>query len=80
MVPLGLPSLCLQDGPAGPRPAYGVTQFPAGLTTACTWDKELIYQRSKAMGQEFYDLGIHIALTPVTGGPIGRNPLSVAMA
>lgn len=26
------------------------------------------------MGQEFYDLGVHIALAPVTGGPLGRAP------
>jgi beta-glucosidase len=26
------------------------------------------------MGQEFYDLGIHVALAPVTGGPLGRSP------
>jgi beta-glucosidase len=24
------------------------------------------------MGQEFYDLGVHVALAPVTGGPLGR--------
>lgn len=34
-----------------------------------------MYQRSKAMGQEFYDVGVHIALAPVTGGPLGRAPL-----
>lgn len=73
----GLPALCLEDGPAGVRPIVGVTQFPAGLTTACTWDKDLMYQRSKAMGQEFYDVGVHIALAPVTGGPLGRAPLCV---
>lgn len=26
------------------------------------------------MGQEFYDLGVHVALAPVTGGPLGRAP------
>lgn len=45
------------DGPAGVRPADGHTQFPAGVTTAATWDRELIYNRSRTMGQEFYDLG-----------------------
>jgi beta-glucosidase len=47
----------LADGPAGVRPADGHTQFPAGVTTAATWDRELIYNRSRTMGQEFYDLG-----------------------
>ena len=40
------------------RPARGVTQFPAGITTAATWDRDLMYARGKAMGQEFYDQGI----------------------
>lgn len=26
------------------------------------------------MGQEFYDLGVNMALAPVTGGPLGRAP------
>jgi hypothetical protein len=78
---LGVPALCMSDGPAGrtstvtvqvfvsrakpvqfsatgARPARGVTQFPAGITTAATWDRELIYNRSNAMGQEFYDQGV----------------------
>ena len=62
------------DGPAGVRPATGKTQFPAGVTTAATWDRNLTYQRAISMGQEFYDLGIHVALAPVTGGPLGRSP------
>jgi hypothetical protein len=43
---------------SGVRPALGVTQFPAGVTTAATWDRELIYNRSLAMGQEFRDQGV----------------------
>lgn len=53
----GIPEFCLQDGPAGVRPVHGVSQFPAGLTTAATWDRDLIYARAAAMGQEFYDQG-----------------------
>ncbi|KIY47524.1 beta-D-xylosidase/beta-D-glucosidase [Fistulina hepatica ATCC 64428] len=68
---LGIPTFCLEDGPAGVRPVHGVSQFPAGLTTAATWDRELIYNRSYAMGAEFYDQGVNIALAPVTGGPLG---------
>ncbi|KAI5455462.1 hypothetical protein NCC49_000272 [Naganishia albida] len=71
---LNIPQICLQDGPTGPRPVDGHTQFPAGVTSAATWDRELIYERSRAMGQEFYDLGVHVALAPVTGGPLGRAP------
>lgn len=54
---LGLNFTCLLDGPAGPRPVYGASQFPAGVTTAATWDRDLIYARAAAMGQEFHDLG-----------------------
>lgn len=72
---LGLPSLCFLDGPTGPRFATGVTQMPSELTTAATWDRDLMYKRAHHMGQEFYNLGVHTALGPVTGGPMGRSPL-----
>lgn len=52
---LGIPILCLQDGPAGVRPVQGSSQFPAGQAVAATWDRELFYARGHAMGQEFYD-------------------------
>ncbi|KAH8916735.1 glycoside hydrolase family 3 protein [Atractiella rhizophila] len=72
---VGFPGLCLADGPAGPRPAKeGVTQLPAGVTTAATWNQDLIYQRAVVIGQEFADLGVNVALGPVTGGPLGRAP------
>lgn len=73
---LGIPKLCLQDGPAGVRPARGVTQFPAGITAAATWDRDLIYQRALAMGKEFYEQGVNVAFAPVTGGPLGRAVLN----
>ena len=52
---LGIPILCLQDGPAGARPIQGSSQFPAGQAIAATWDRGLMYQRGLAMGQEFRD-------------------------
>ena len=42
---------------------------------AATWDRELIYERAAALGVEFRGKGIHVALAPVTGGPLGRSPL-----
>jgi beta-glucosidase len=33
-----------------------------------------MHARGQAMGQEFADLGVNIALSPVTGGPLGRAP------
>ncbi|KAF5350410.1 hypothetical protein D9758_012464 [Tetrapyrgos nigripes] len=71
---LGIEGFCLEDGPAGVRPVHGVSQFAVGLAAAASWDEELIYKRSLAMGQEYYDEGVHIALAPVTGGPLGRAP------
>jgi beta-glucosidase len=59
---LNFTGLCLQDGPAAIRVADYASVFPAGLTTAATWDKTLFYQRAAAMGQEFKDKGAHIIL------------------
>ncbi|QRV89390.1 glycoside hydrolase family 3 protein [Ceratobasidium sp. AG-Ba] len=72
---LNIPSFCLQDGPAGVRPATFASQFPAEVTVAATWDRDLFYDRAAALGVEFRGKGIHIALAPVTGGPLGRSPL-----
>jgi len=72
---LGVPALCLQDGPAGVRPTYGVTQWAAETTLGATWDVDLIYQSALAMGKEFRAQGVNVALAPVSGGPYGRSPL-----
>ncbi len=71
---VGLNALCLQDGPAGVRPARRVSQFPAGVTTAATWDRDLMASRAEAIAEEFRDKGVNIWLGPVTGGPLGRAP------
>ncbi|KAB5590285.1 Beta-glucosidase [Ceratobasidium theobromae] len=73
---LKIPAFCLQDGPAGVRPADFASQFPAQVTVAATWDRDLFYGRAAALGAEFRGKGIHIALAPVTGGPLGRSPLA----
>lgn len=72
---LGIPSLCLNDGPSGVRGTLNVSQFPAQITTAATWDTELAAHRAAAMGREFHDLGVNYMFAPVTGGPLGRSPL-----
>ncbi|KAJ7647678.1 putative beta-glucosidase [Roridomyces roridus] len=71
---LGLTALCLEDGPLGVRPVRRVSQFPAGVTTAATWNRDLMAARGTALGQEFHDKGVNIWLGPVTGGPLGRSP------
>ncbi|CZR50174.1 related to beta-glucosidase 1 precursor [Phialocephala subalpina] len=71
---LGFGGLCLQDGPVGIRLADLASTFPAGLTAAATWDKDLIYDRGKAIGSEFRGKGANVILGPV-GGPLGRHLL-----
>ncbi|CZR61747.1 related to beta-glucosidase 1 precursor [Phialocephala subalpina] len=60
---IGFPGLCLSDGPAAVRPADLVSVFPAGLTAAASWDRDLIYQR-----------GLFLGSRPVAR-PLGRHPL-----
>jgi len=59
---LNFTGFCLMDGPAGIRAADLASSFPAGLTAAASWDKDLIYQRGQAIGQEFRDKGSQIYL------------------
>lgn len=67
---LGIPSLCLQDGPNGVRFTDFVTHFPSGLAVGSTFNRELMRLKGKAMGKEFKDKNVHIALAP-TVGPLG---------
>ncbi|EHK21802.1 glycoside hydrolase family 3 protein [Trichoderma virens Gv29-8] len=68
------PGLCIQDGPLSLRNADLVSTFPAGVTTAATWDRALIYARGKALAAEFRGKGAHVLIGPVAG-PLGRHPL-----
>ncbi|GAA5936851.1 uncharacterized protein JCM15063_000080 [Sporobolomyces koalae] len=66
-----IPSICYGDGPTGPVSRFS-SQYPAQLTAAATFDRELIHERAQAMGAEFHDLGIHVPLSIVVG-PMGRS-------
>lgn len=70
---IGFGYFCLQDGPVGIRGVDKVTVFPAGVTTASTWDRELMYIRSRAMGVENRIKGVNVALAPAVGA-LGRAP------
>ncbi|CAG8959275.1 hypothetical protein HYFRA_00013044 [Hymenoscyphus fraxineus] len=70
---VGFPGLALQDGPLGLRFADNATAFPAGITVGATWNKELMYLRGKAHGQEARLKGINVLLGPCVG-PLGRMP------
>ncbi|KAG8807101.1 hypothetical protein FRC17_004655 [Serendipita sp. 399] len=69
---LGIPSLCLNDGPAGIRQTHNVTGFPTGINAASTFSKRLMTARGVALGEEFRGKGIHVYLGPSLD--IARNP------
>ncbi|EHL02638.1 putative beta-glucosidase L [Glarea lozoyensis 74030] len=70
---IGFRSLCLQDGPLGVRGASSVTAFPPGVQAASTWDRALMRDRGKGIGQQSKALGVNVILGPVAG-PLGKIP------
>ncbi|MEO6602876.1 MAG: glycoside hydrolase family 3 C-terminal domain-containing protein, partial [Polyangiaceae bacterium] len=60
-----IPALSLQDGPAGVRDFSGVTGFPAPITLAASWDRELVEAWGSAMGAEMRGKGVMIQLGPM---------------
>ncbi|CAN8100736.1 unnamed protein product [Discula destructiva] len=70
---VGFPQLQLQDGPLGLRFADNATAFPAGVTVAASWSKDLMYKRGVAHGNEARGKGINVLLGPSVG-PLGRMP------
>ncbi|TVY80751.1 putative beta-glucosidase G [Lachnellula suecica] len=72
---VGFSGMCVSDGPAAVNPGDLVSIFPAGITAAATWDRDLMYQRAFALGSEFKGKGVNIALAPV-GAALGRHPLA----
>ncbi|KAL1689315.1 glycoside hydrolase family 3 protein [Schizophyllum commune] len=67
---LGIPALCMQDGPAGVRATDGVTGFPPGIAVASTFSKRLMRARGEAIAQEFRGKGVKCVESP----PYSRNP------
>lgn len=59
---LGFDGLCFSDGPAGYSRSDGVSVFASGITVAATWDRNLMYQRAVALGEEFRAKGAHVHL------------------
>lgn len=68
---LGVPQLCFADAPAGIRGQEFVSAFPAGLHAAATFDKDLMHAYGLALGNEYREKGVNVALGPVCG-PLGR--------
>lgn len=81
----GIPSLFMCDGPHGLRKQEDVadmlgvhasrpaTCFPAEVTTAGSWDPELLEQIGAAIGEEAREQGVGLVLGP--GVNLKRNPL-----
>lgn len=63
--------MCLSNAPNGIRSQEFVSTFPTSIYVATTFDKDLIYAYSRALGEEYYSKGINIALRPVAG-PLRR--------
>ncbi|EIW74805.1 glycoside hydrolase family 3 protein [Coniophora puteana RWD-64-598 SS2] len=59
------PGFCLEDSPLSVRFADFVTAFPAGITVASTWNRELMRQRGAALGKEHKGKGVNVALGPM---------------
>jgi beta-glucosidase len=76
---LGFEGICLSDGPTGYARSDGVSVFPSGITTAATWDRDLMFQRAVALGKEFRAKGAHVILGFVLF-PHSRTPLLMMKA
>ena len=82
---LGIPSVCMSDGPHGLRKQKGdakdngisesepATSFPTAAATACSWNPENLYRMGKAIAVECANYDVDILLGP--GVNIKRNPL-----
>lgn len=81
---LGIPEVLMTDGPHGLRKQYDentamletslpATCFPPAATTACSWDKDLLYRIGSALGSEARSQGVSLVLGP--GINIKRSPL-----
>lgn len=49
---LGVPEIKLTDGPVGTHKDGKSTAYPAGVLTASTWNRELVYELGKQLGRD----------------------------
>ena len=77
-----IPSVMMTDGPHGLRKQKGkkavgkshaATCFPAAVTSACSFDKELLRLEGEAIGREARSQGVSMVLGP--GLNVKRHPL-----
>lgn len=67
---LNFSGLCLQDGPLAIRQSIYSSVFPAQLSVAASWDRDLTRARGLQIAEEFKGKGSHVILGPVVG-PLG---------
>lgn len=82
---LGIPEITLTDGPHGLRKKRSETSksslsdsvpatcYPTAVTTACSWDEDLLYKMGQAMAEECLAEKVSVILGP--GVNIKRSPL-----
>lgn len=82
---LGINQIMVCDGPHGLRKqnaenekigignSYPATCFPTAVTTACSWDKDLIYKMGETLGEECIQEEVAVLLGPGTN--MKRSPL-----
>lgn len=71
---LGVPSICMGDGPAGVgNNLNNVTAFPAPIVAAASWNTSLEYAYGQALAQEHMAKGRNVVLSPTIN--ILRSPL-----
>ncbi len=70
---LGVPEIKLTDGPVGTHKDGRSTAYPAGVLTASTWNRPLVYELGKQLGRDSRARGVHILLGP--GMNILRAPM-----
>lgn len=81
----GIPAMMVADGPHGLRKQEDTTDmlginrsvpatcFPTAVTTACSWDTELLAEIGEAIAEEAKANGVGVVLGP--GANLKRNPL-----
>jgi beta-glucosidase len=62
---LGIPGLCMADGPAGVRVSESATAMSAPVSLAATFDPGLAYAYGRVIGREGRALGQDVLLSPM---------------
>lgn len=70
---LGIPEIRMADGPQGVRNDTKSTLYPCGITTASTWNRNLMFKVGEGLGLDCRSRGVNILLGP--GVNLYRSPL-----